>query len=180
MNKLNSLIKILDQLNKSNVTVLDNSMDNITINIKDKYNDNNDKLIIIKLPEQATDSIQLLMKNGSTTTTDEIDLRNNNILEFELILKFLNQYLRESQLNNHNRQQISIIKIIQYLTEINPILQSTKAINQQLAELKRINSTNNNNNNAKRRSILKLSNGLYKLYFNLNIISLTHLQLVFS
>lgn len=106
-------------------------------------------------------------------------MRNNNILEFELILKFLNQYLRESQLNNHNRQQISIIKIIQYLTEINPILQSTKAINQQLAELKRINSTNNNNNNAKRRSILKLSNGLYKLYFNLNIISLTHLQLVF-
>lgn len=179
LNKLNSLIKILDQLNKSNVTVLDNSMDNITINIKDKYNDNNDKLIIIKLPEQATDSIQLLMKNGSTTTTDEIDLRNNNILEFELILKFLNQYLRESKLNNHNRQQISIIKIIQYLTEINPILQSTKAINQQLAELKRINSTNNNNNNAKRRSILKLSNGLYKLYFNLNIISLTHLQLVF-
>ena len=65
------------------------------------------------------------------------------------------------------------------MTEINPILQSTKAINQQLAELKRINSTNNNNNNAKRRSILKLSNGLYKLYFNLNIISLTHLQLVF-
>lgn len=95
MNKLNSLIKILDQLNKSNVEVLDNSMDNITIKIKDSYNDNNDKLIVIKLPEQATDPIQLLMKN---TTTDKIDLKKNNILEFESILKFLNEYLQESKL----------------------------------------------------------------------------------
>ncbi|KAF6061047.1 hypothetical protein FOB64_006616 [Candida albicans] len=178
LNKLNSLIKILDQLNKSNVTVLDNSMDNITINIKDKYNDNNDKLIIIKLPEQATDSIQLLMKNGSTTTTtDEIDLRNNNILEFELILKFLNQYLRESKSNNHNRQQISIIKIIQYLTEINPILQSTKAINQQLAELKRINSTNNNNNAKRRNSLinenLKFKNLFEIIFKNINELLIT-------
>lgn len=67
------------------------------------------------------------------------------------------------------------------MTEINPILQSTKLINEQLAELKRKNNNNNNNDNDKsnKSNIGKLSNGLYKLYFNLNIISLTHLQLIF-
>lgn len=110
LNKLNELIKILDQLSRNKITILDNSMDNITIKVSDDINN-----LVIKLPEQADHSIQLVAKEETSW-------------EIQLILKYLNQYLHEHKSSN-------ILGIIKYLHEINPIINSKNVIAEQIEKM---------------------------------------------
>ncbi|KAI5964317.1 RGR1 [Candida pseudojiufengensis] len=144
LNKLNNLLKIMDQLNENKFQILDNSMDNIII----KLNDDIDKLIIT-LPEQSSSSIRL-----STITTLN--------WEIELIINYLNQYLKQSKSTN-------IIGILNYLIEINPIIKSIKHIQQTLNQQQIINQEE-----------FKLSNGLNKINFDAIFNNLNQFQFMFN
>ncbi|KAI5956599.1 RGR1 [Candida jiufengensis] len=109
LNKLNNLLKILDQLNENKFQILDNTMDNIVIKLNDEINKLN-----IKLPEQSSDSITL-----NTIVTQN--------WEFELILNYLNQYLEQTKTSN-------IIGILNYLIDVNPILKSIKQVQNVLGQ----------------------------------------------
>ena len=85
-------------------------MDNITIKVSDDINN-----LVIKLPEQADHSIQLVAKEETSW-------------EIQLILKYLNQYLHEHKSSN-------ILGIIKYLHEINPIINSKNVIAEQIEKM---------------------------------------------
>ncbi|KAG2734688.1 hypothetical protein G9P44_002694 [Scheffersomyces stipitis] len=160
LNKLNKLIKILDQLNKNKIQIINNSVNDIII----KIDDNLDNLII-KLPEKATDSIKLI---------SEEEVKDGGNPEVKLILDYLNKYLSnyysddffandEDKFYDGNKKT-SIVGIIKYLKEINPILKSVQTIKAKL---------------RKPESAFKLSNGLSKLNFDIKFTTLNLIQYVF-
>lgn len=142
LNKLNKLIKILDQLNKSNIEVIDNSITQITVKI-----DDNLSTLLIKLPETSSDSIELI--------------GGNVIREFNLILSYLNDYLR---IKNEENNKTVIIGIIIYLKQINPILKSIEIIR---------------NNFNRPENIYKINIGLRMLYFDVKIPSIDLVQFIY-
>ncbi|KAL6451331.1 MED14 Mediator of RNA polymerase II transcription subunit 14 [Candida maltosa Xu316] len=156
LNKLNELIKILHQLTKNNIAILDNSMDNITI----KLNADHPMDLVIKLPEQSNHSIQISTTTPTSTTT-------KSSWEISLILQFINKYLQEQ---DEGTTKSNIIGILKYLQDIiTPVLQTK----QTLIDVISTNTATNNNNN------FRLANGLNKLYFDLVFINLNHFQFIY-
>ncbi|KAK6458852.1 mediator of RNA polymerase II transcription subunit 14 [Scheffersomyces xylosifermentans] len=161
LNKLNKLIKILDQLNKNKIEIINNSVNDIIIKI-----DNNLDNLIIKLPEKAEDSIQLVAED---------ELKDKSHPEVKLILNYLNKYLSnyysddylvedvERPYEGENRKT-SIVGIIKYLKEINPILKSVQTIK---ADLKLP------------ENIFRLPNGMSKLNFDIKFTTLNLIQYVY-
>ena len=103
LNKLNSLLQVLDQLKHHNVEILDNSMDSMVI----KVNDVVDRLLI-QLPANPQDAIHI-----STLETKS--------WEIELIIHFLNKYLQLTK-------STSIIGVLHYLNEFDPIYRGVKQV----------------------------------------------------
>lgn len=104
LSKLSKLIKILDQLKKLKVEVLNNSINEVQINFHENFGH-----LIIDLPD---------FKGSPQLRTNHLD---NDI---NLILQNLNKYL-----NNHPVHSVEAISIIiSYLHEISPILKSVQDI----------------------------------------------------
>ncbi|ODV78821.1 MED14-domain-containing protein [Suhomyces tanzawaensis NRRL Y-17324] len=119
LNKLNELIKILDQLNKNNIRVLTNSINDITIKVDDNIED-----LVIKLPEKSTDSITLA---AHEFIKSDKDAEEN---ELNLILIYMNRYLKDhaSLATKKDAGTDPIVGIIKYFKEFNPIFKSIQSI----------------------------------------------------
>lgn len=107
LNKFNQLIKLLDQLNKANIDIINNQINEITINVDPSY-----KSFKLLLPQLEHSSISI------KASEDEAN-------ETKLIIKFLNQNAAETK--------NSIIGSIKYLKEIKPILYTITSVRDYLA-----------------------------------------------
>ncbi|KAG7663528.1 RGR1 [[Candida] subhashii] len=149
LNKFGKLIKIVDQLSKNNIEIINNnSVNDITIKVDDG------KLghILIKLPESANDSIRLMPGNACAK-------------EVELILQYINGYLKSTSIGTRDKNSKvtpSIVGIIRYLQEIIPIINSISQIKQLVSSKK-----------------FRLPNGLPKLNFDVMFNSLDSVQYIF-
>jgi mediator of RNA polymerase II transcription subunit 14 len=150
LSKLSKLIKVLDQLKKFKVEVLNNSINDILINIHKNFGH-----LVIDLPDRITDESE---NEGSSALQLHTNLSDNDI---NLILQNLNKYL-----TNHPLHSIEAIStIISYLNEINPILKSIQQIK------KNFNQPENQ---------YRLQNGLTKLNFDIKLPTLNMIQLIFN
>ncbi|KAI5959203.1 RGR1 [Candida margitis] len=152
LSKLNNLLQILDQLNDHNIEILDNSMDSMVI----KVNEAIDKLLI-QLPQQPQNAIQI-----RTVETKP--------WEIEIIIHFLNQYLRQTRSTN-------IVGIITYLTNFDPIYRAVKQVQTLLREK---GGHNTSSPQHASQDDLKLSNGLNKIYFDAIFKNLNSIQFMFN
>jgi mediator of RNA polymerase II transcription subunit 14 len=112
LNKLKKLIIMLDQLDRNNFQVINNSINNIIVKI-----DNLDNLTI-RLPERSENSIEL---------------ESNSEGEVKLFISYLNRYLathndEEKTFRKHSEKKAVIIGVVKYIKEINPIIRSIDQI----------------------------------------------------
>ncbi|CUM68349.1 uncharacterized protein PRCAT00006071001 [Priceomyces carsonii] len=113
LTRLKELIRIVDQLYKNDIKIVENTMDSIVLQIDDEMPN-----LEIKLPEDSNESIRLLKNVKSDGLQYEISL----------LLEFLNLYL------NEKITDYSIIGIIKYLKEVVPVIKAIKSTKQAISK----------------------------------------------
>lgn len=108
LNQVNQLIKILDELNKTDTVILRHSIDEIQIQLKDDFY----KPVTLKLPKDEGSRITF------EASEDERD-------EFKLMMSFLNKNLEYGQRLDKDSL---IIGEIRYLHEIIPVLKTVFSV----------------------------------------------------
>lgn len=153
LNKLNELIKILGQVNKYSIPIVNNSINEISVKLDEDY------VIKIQLPSNRNQLITLAIGNDSEKGNTE----NADVMKFfSLVILFLNDYLQGR--NQALGTPVDIRGVLMFLTQFLLVFKLSMVI--QLAI-------------AKRREQIKLSNGLSKLSFDLRIDNLKQMQLLF-
>lgn len=141
--KLNELIKILDQLHRNHIEVVSNAIDDIRIRIDDNE-------MLIQIPDNGG-SIKLVHDSEDGLV--------------RLLLVYLNRYLSDNyHENNSLESKGSIVGIIRYLKEVNPIIKSVNLIKL---------------NFRRAETSIRLPNGLNKVNFDVKIANLNLIQYIY-
>lgn len=149
LNQVNQLIRILDELNKTDTAIISHSIDEILIQLKDEFY----RPLTLKLPKDEGSKI---------TFTASDDERN----EVKLILTFLNKNLEYEDGSERLDKNSLIIGEIKYLQEIVPILKTIFSVR----EFFEVNNSQRLPNGVKKLTfdIKFLNLNLVQLVFNLN------------
>ncbi|KAG7193394.1 mediator complex subunit [Scheffersomyces spartinae] len=154
LNKLNELIKILGQVNKYAIPIVNNSINEISVKLDEEY------VIKIQLPSNRNRLITLAIDGESECKVNVVD--DELMKYFTLVISYVNEYLQGR--NRMFGSPVDIRGVLMFLSRFLLVFKLTMVIRQAI---------------DKHRDQIKLSNGLSKLSFDLRINNLKQMQLLF-